>query len=314
MQTSVVPAIPDSRVRALLSAQSGVVASAQLASLGISGSDLRRWLREGALVRLRRGAFVEGGVWHHSRQDERYRLTVMSVMRSRSTEDTASHHSALALHGLPLWHVDRALVVLAADVAETTTWNGLRLMRLRALVAPTRFLGLPLLDVADAVVTTASVSYEGGLVAADAATHSEACTTEDLHEAAERLLGGLRGRRRVRSMLADVDPLCESPGESRTRIILRALDVPVRSQAEIRDRLGDVVARVDFLVGERCVIEFDGAVKYGGAEGREALVREKLREDRLRELGYIVIRLTWDDLTRPQVLLARIRVALSMRD
>ncbi|SDP71280.1 hypothetical protein SAMN04489867_3571 [Pedococcus dokdonensis] len=233
-------------------------------------------------------------------------------MRSRPTDDTASHHSALALHGLPMWHVDRSLVVLAGDVAETTTRNGLRVMPLRALVAPVRVDGLSVLEVADAVVTTASMSYEGGLVAADAATHGGACTTDDLQEASERLLRGLRGRRRVRSMLADVDPSCESPGETRTRIILQVLELPVRSQAVIQDR-GVVVARVDFLVGERCVVEFDGALKYGGADGREALVREKRREDRLRELGYTVIRLTWDDLARPAVLLARIRAALGVR-
>jgi len=305
--------LTDSRVLALTTAQGGVIASRQVAQLGIGAADLRRWIRQGALVRPRRGALVDGPLWRDSTPDEQYRLTVMSVMWSRSTDDAASHHSALALHGLPLWHVDRRLVVLSGDVAETTTWNGLRLMPLRALVAPTQVSGLRVLAVADAVVTTASTSYEAGLVAADAATHSGACTTADLHEAADRLLRGLRGRRRVRSVLADVDPACESPGESRTRIVLRALGLPLRTQAEIRDEQGRFVARVDFLVGDRCVIEFDGAMKYGGAEGQAALVREKRREDRLRELGYRVIRLTWDDLARPETVLARIRAALDTR-
>jgi very-short-patch-repair endonuclease len=71
------------------------------------------------------------------------------------------------------------------------------------------------------------------------------------------------------------------------------------------------VGRVDFLVAGRVVVEFDGAVKYEGAEGRAALVREKQREDRLREAGYIVIRVTWSDLDRPAVLMARVRAALA---
>ena len=59
------------------------------------------------------------------------------------------------------------------------------------------------------------------------------------------------------------------------------------------------------------MVEFDGAVKYDGAEGREALVAEKKREDRIRELGYQVVRLTWAELADPHRLLARIRSALA---
>ena len=47
-------------------------------------------------------------------------------------------------------------------------------------------------------------------------------------------------------------------------------------------------------------VEFDGAVKYSGADGRQALVDEKHREDELRRLGYRVVRLTWRDLADPE--------------
>jgi hypothetical protein len=46
------------------------------------------------------------------------------------------------------------------------------------------------------------------------------------------------------------------------------------------------------------VIEFDDKIKYG-VDGKQALVDEKVREDRLRGLGYEIVRLTWADLTRP---------------
>jgi acyl dehydratase len=48
----------------------------------------------------------------------------------------------------------------------------------------------------------------------------------------------------------------------------------------------DLVGRVDLLVGARVVVEFDRAVKYGGAEWRAALIAEKRREDALRVLGF----------------------------
>jgi len=82
-------------------------------------------------------------------------------------------------------------------------------------------------------------------------------------------------------------------------------------QVEIRDSQGRLVGRVDFLFRAAAVIvEFDGAVKYAGAEGREALVREKRREDALRVMGYRVVRLVWADLADParvaRLLLAQI--------
>lgn len=47
------------------------------------------------------------------------------------------------------------------------------------------------------------------------------------------------------------------------------------------------------------VLEFDGRLKYDGHEGRDALVAEKIREDRIRSLGYGVGRLTWGSLRQP---------------
>ena len=46
------------------------------------------------------------------------------------------------------------------------------------------------------------------------------------------------------------------------------------------------------------------------ADGREALLREKRREERLRDAGYRVVRITWDELSRPAALLARITAAV----
>ena len=56
------------------------------------------------------------------------------------------------------------------------------------------------------------------------------------------------------------------------------------------------------------VVEFDGQTKYGdGAVG--TVVAEKWREDRIRELGYIVVRVSWTDLAHPKRTAQRIRAA-----
>ncbi|HEY7989384.1 MAG TPA: hypothetical protein VIE19_09205 [Lapillicoccus sp.] len=70
-------------------------------------------------------------------------------------------------------------------------------------------------------------------------------------------------------------------------------------------------ARVDLLVGERVVVEFDGAVKYSGDASGRVLFAEKRREDRLRDLGFEVVRVTWSDLAQPERVLARVRSAMS---
>lgn len=72
------------------------------------------------------------------------------------------------------------------------------------------------------------------------------------------------------------------------------------------------LGRVDFLFREqRLIVEFDGKVKYEGADGRDALFREKRREDALRSLGYNVVRLTWRDLRDPASVERLIRKAFS---
>ena len=95
-----------------------------------------------------------------------------------------------------------------------------------------------------------------------------------------------------------------------TRLLLRDLGYAVRSQVRIADDGGHLVGRVDLLVEGRVVVEFDGMVKYEGADGRAALAAEKHREDRLRALGFEVVRLTWADLDRPEVVDRLIRSAL----
>ena len=71
---------------------------------------------------------------------------------------------------------------------------------------------------------------------------------------------------------------------------------------------------VDFAWPEhRLIVEFDGLEKYyrhrrPGETIEQMVLREKAREDRIRELtGWTVVRITWADLARPELLVARLR-------
>jgi very-short-patch-repair endonuclease len=119
-------------------------------------------------------------------------------------------------------------------------------------------------------------------------------------------------------VLRHADGRHESPGETRLAHALRLLGIAATPQVPIPGSN----AVVDFLLVETpVVIEFDGQVKNGRSSddvdpfgrrqpGRDVLWKEKRREDRLRELGYEVVRVIWSDLDSPRELAARIRRAV----
>jgi len=153
---------------------------------------------------------------------------------------------------------------------------------------------------------------EAGVIAADAALAAHLVTRQELDIWLARLTRHptvSAGRMAVEL----ADGRSESPGESRTRLLLRSLGLgDVVAQVEIRDENGRLVARVDFLYEpQRTIVEFDGLVKYGDADGRRALIAEKRREDQLRDLRYQIVRLTWAELDRPLVLQRRIQAAFA---
>ena len=119
------------------------------------------------------------------------------------------------------------------------------------------------------------------------------------------------GARNAGRVVEFADARSESAGESLARIVMDAAGLP-RPALQVVLITGD---RVDFLFEEQfTVVEFDGKQKYGRLLGpnddpAEIVWREKKREDRIRELGYEVIRITWADLADVERLGRRIRRA-----
>lgn len=119
------------------------------------------------------------------------------------------------------------------------------------------------------------------------------------------------GIRRAVAAVAHMNVRRESPLESRSYLFFYEQDLPLpEMRVTIYDDDGVFVARVDFLWRrQRTIGEADGRGKY---TDRDVLYAEKQREDRLRELGYEVVRWDWDGVTRaPQRKGARIRAAFA---
>ena len=161
--------------------------------------------------------------------------------------------------------------------------------------------GVAVVHPAIAVIqAAAALGVKAGVAAADAALASGRITKQDL-EVALRISRIGPGRAAARTTVGLADGRSESPGESWARVLFVSLGLPrPELQVEIRDERGRLVGRVDFLFrAQRTIVEFDGLVKYDGANGRQALISEKRREDSLRSLGYQMVRPTWRDLYEP---------------
>lgn len=100
-----------------------------------------------------------------------------------------------------------------------------------------------------------------------------------------QLEGILGPTARARGLVTRCDR-AESGTESRVRLRLRARRIQLRPQVWVTP--GD---RVDLLVGERLVIEVDNRAHHTGEDNYR---RDRDRDLRLRALGFIVVRLTYE--------------------
>ena len=309
------PAMDDALGR-LATAQGGVFTTAQAAAIGVSSHELHRLVGARRIERVRAGAYlVPAKLAEDERRrasDEAYLRRVRAVVHGRLATGKvwASHHAGLIVHGLPSHGADLQRVDLAVkEQAHTWIRSGVRTATLPADEHVMLVRGVPVCSVVTCLVQTAAASgLEAGVVAMDAALREELVTVDELRRRVVEL-GRFVGIGSARAAVARCNGLAESVGESRARLLMEGLGVTPRSQVEIFGPRGELLARVDFLLDQRVIVEFDGAVKYAGAEGRAAIVAEKAREDRLRAEGYEVVRLVWADLEDPERVAKLIRQA-----
>lgn len=294
----------------LARSQHGAFGAHQARRFGVTSLDLHRWVRGGEVVRVRRGGFVLSDHLEGLKPEADYALRTRAVLLSRQGDTWASHHAALALSELPLVACDLARFDVCAHVKASHRSGDVVTHPLPSGEEPLVVHGARSITTESALAQVAAASgVKAGVAALDAALHSTMVTCAGVEEAAARLRLGPRAQGRLERVLSLADAEAESPGESLTRLLLTGLGLRVTSQVSLHDGRG-LIGRVDFLVGDRVVVEFDGLLKYEGAEGRTALAAEKRREDRLRAAGYEVVRLTWRDLEQPEHVARLVRQAI----
>lgn len=286
-----------------------VFTRADLLAAGFTDRYTRDGVREGRIRRLGRGLYTTG---------ERPMLRVNQLLeRARALaihypgRVAISHHAALALHGIAVHEVPLDLVYAVRLMGGIHSKSGLVICRPRTPPPTLEVDAVTVVQPAVAVIQVAATfGLRAGVVAADSARHRGRLELEDLREELERA-GRIPGIGTARLAVQRSAAGAESPGESLLRLVAEDVGFEVTTQFPISERLGRPFAYADLrLVGTNCLLEFDGSVKYEGANGRKSLVAEKSREDRIRRLGWEMDRVVWKDFENIRALRRRLGARL----
>ena len=295
----------------------GVVRRSQAIADGWTDAELRGRVRVGDFTRVRRGGYTYGINIDDLVPEARHRLAV-TLAHPTLSAGVLSHVSAAAMWDLPLTGADLRRVHVSLPKTTRTGRIGPERHDHIAELAPgdvAEIEGIPVTTVARTLVDLArSGPTSTAVVAADAALERGLVMPASLRTALDSAKGW-PGVNRARRALALADGRSESPGESLTRLALRAV-APMELQVDIADDVSRFVGRVDLSIEEAALlIEFDGRQKYTshrhpGQSVDDAVLAEKRREDQLRALGYGVVRVVWGDLRTPAAVADLVRRAV----
>jgi hypothetical protein len=292
--------------------QGGFAYTWQILDHGYRERDLYSLVRQGQWVRLRRGAFADRRFVEALTANQRHVLLARAVVGALEGPVVLTGHSALAVLDVPLWGVDLDEVQLVRREGITSR----RQAGVAHFAAPLRMDDVQLVDRLACVRPERALvdacrfaPFEAAVVLADGVRRC--CSTFDI-DRAEHILEEQRswsGSVTASRALHFSNPLAESVGESRTRVLLARVGAPAPlvQHRILSTRTGALIAIADMYVKEhRTVVEFDGKIKYGRAlyesQGQadvdlgDVVWREKRREDEIRDEGHEVVRVVWSDL------------------
>jgi predicted transcriptional regulator of viral defense system/very-short-patch-repair endonuclease len=298
-----------------------VVSTQQLAAAGVDDRTLATAVRDGVLVRLRRGAYVRSSEWNQLKPWERDSLRIHAHYESTGGTACYSHTSAGRLHSCQVWNCG-PLVHVTTRYSNSATSSGTDVRTHRLPLDPADVTVLQTADGRDIQVTSLErtvldcarrLRLDAAAVIGDDALRKGAdlaVMRKMLEESPVK-----RGSVRAAAVLDALDGRSESAGETRTRLLLRSFGIDgFEPQHELPTRSG--LFRADFADPARhVIIEFDGKAKYSDyGPTDQALLAERSRENALAEEGWIFLRLEWQHLDAPAELRRRLLATLARAD
>jgi hypothetical protein len=288
----------------------------ELKNAGHSDRDIAALVAGGVLRRLRRGAYADAPAFDAADASGRHRLLARAAVKQAKTRVIVSHTSAVPFHDGPIWRLPMNEVQLSRpDGRAGRAQAGIR--QHQRLVQPDDVVIRHGLEVMSATRTalevTTCASTEVSLIVVNDFLHRRLTTVLDLQQ---RYAAMCHDPYTLKTdlVLRLADPRLESPAETRTWFMCYRHGVPAPTpQYQLRDEIGDLIARLDFAWPELGVwLEVDGRQKYvkylrEGESVVDVVLREKERESMIAEItGWRCIRITWVDLADPEATVARI--------
>ncbi|MEO8219411.1 MAG: type IV toxin-antitoxin system AbiEi family antitoxin domain-containing protein [Specibacter sp.] len=299
-------------------AQSPVATTAQLADAGLGQRTLASALKRGLVCRLRKGAYVRSAYWRELKPWDQDSIRLLAHLVSARGDPVYSYFSAARLHGLFIWNCGPLVHVTGHSAASGTSGardvvahheelavgdsQTIKLRNGRAVLGTT---------LERTVVDCARLgNFVQAVVIGDHALRNGARL--EAMWAMVNAIPGRRGVRKARRVLRALDERSESPGETRTRLIIADMGIE-QPALQLELHVAGRVYRPDFAwVDRKVIVEFDGDQKYFAYRPTaEALLEERKRERRLMEDGWRFVRLEWRDLSHPEDVKRRILSVLN---
>lgn len=334
----------------LSSSQGGPFTMAQALACGMTRGSIRNAIEVGRIVRLRQGVYVDAELVAHADDRDMHALDAAGALLIRVLPPAPSrcmppqqrlaigHRSAALLWNLraplppmqtpprsedlrPIVRsgakapVRRLVELVSADRCRRNFRWGVNVKPSTLADGDLTVLGcLPITSMERTVVDLARwiPKYDAVMLADNALRRG--ASVERLREVAD-FCAVWSGGCQARAVVAFADGRAESPAESFARCVFADHGLPTPDlQVEMFDDAGKI-GRVDLLFREQgTVVEVDGKIKYTDPwrDPTEVLVEEKLREERLREAGWEVVRVTWTQLTTSErTVVNRVRAAFA---
>jgi Transcriptional regulator, AbiEi antitoxin len=289
-----------------------VATTSRLLARGHSPEHIRTLVRRGRLVRIGRGVYVLAATANafSATPEGQHVLRAAAAVVQAGEGAVVSHRSAAVIHGIDLVRRPSDVTISGRPSGGRHATAGVHLYT--TPLPPehvTRKLGLPVTTAARTVIDLArTLTFADGVAAADSAIRKGFASKSQLRAllaTCSRRPGVIQARRVVEF----ANGLAESVLESIARVAFDALGLPPpRLQVWIPSASGEPIGRVDFYWEDyKTIAEVDGAMKYEDPSRARA---QLLRDKRLREAGYQVVHLTWQDISiRPAEAAASIRAA-----
>jgi predicted transcriptional regulator of viral defense system/very-short-patch-repair endonuclease len=290
----------------------GLMTSQELLARGVTKARLKTRLQRGELTAVWHGVYgiTELVTTVRARPGGDEAMRAAAAVMALGAGNVVSHQTAASLHRLDVVGPRERSVVIsrAAGTGGRHSWQGVRVHTATLPEAHvTSEYGIPVTTVARTVIDLARMlPFGGGVVVADSALHRKRASKEDLR-AVLRDCAQWRGSRRAAETVEFADRRSESPLESLARALFHEHGLPA-PQLQVTLGGSDPIGRVDFYWPDfRTVVEVDGALKYSDPRVQaEMRARSQLlRDAALREAGFEVVHLTWDDVVnRPDHVIA----------